>query len=148
MTDKRAAIFQPLRDQLVTALETALGIANKGKGPAWTGTPATAAPVPSPSELVKSEQITCERCGAIAVHLIFADNARNVGELEDYARKMYAIYQKVNVPTWIIGAPQGIPSNDTPSLTMKVWSKRQAAKRFLPNAFNSKLDALLEKHCR
>ena len=35
MTDKRAAIFQPLSDQLVIALETALGIASKGKGPSW-----------------------------------------------------------------------------------------------------------------
>lgn len=147
MTDKRAAIFQPLSDQLVIALETALGIARKGKGPAWTGTPATAAPLPSPSELVKSEQIPCEQCGAIAAHLIFADNARSVGELEDYARKMYAIYKKVNVPTWIIGAPQGIPSDDTPALTMKVWPKRQAAKRLSPNAFNPKLDALLARHC-
>lgn len=148
ISDKRAAIFQPLSDQLVTALETALGIANKRKGPAWTGAPAKAVPVPSPPELVKSEQIPCERCGEIAAHLIFANNARNVGELEDYARKMYAIYQKVNAPTWIIGAPQDIPSDVTPALTMKVWPKRQAAKRLSPNAFNSKLDELLAKHCQ
>ncbi len=97
--------------------------------------------------LVKSEQIPCERCGAITAHLIFADNARNVGELEDCARKMYAIYQKVNVPTWVIGAPQDIPSDDTPALTMKVWPKRQAAKRLSPKDFNPKLDKILAKHC-
>ncbi len=116
MTQKRSALFLPLGKQLTAALEAA----TRAKGRPPIGTPVQMKTPPASMERIPSTQIPCERCGKVAAHLIFADYAREVGGLEDCARKMYSIYKKVNVPTWVIGAPLGIPSDLTPALTLKV----------------------------
>ena len=148
MTERRAEIFQPLSEQLVVALEDALGIVSEQKGLLKPAFPTRDIPLSSPQELIESQQIPCDRCGAVAAQLIYADTAQTIGELEDCARKMYALYQELNVPTWIIGAPQGIPSENTPALVMQVWPQRQAAQSISPNAFTPLLDTLLAEHCR
>ncbi|MGB3791007.1 MAG: hypothetical protein WA949_23580 [Phormidesmis sp.] len=143
MTKTRSELFLPISEKLTAALEAATS--NKGRPSA--GLPAQVKTPPAPMERIPSTQIPCERCGKVAAHLIFADYAREVSGLEDCARKMYHIYKKVNVPTWIIGAPLGIPSDHTPALTLKVWPKRQEAKPISPADFNAALDKILEKHC-
>jgi len=56
---------------------------------------------PEPKEVIESKLIPCERCGAVVAMLIFAPNATDSGQFEDYARK------NLNVPTWIIGPALG-----------------------------------------
>lgn len=143
MTKKRSELFVPISKKLTAALEAATSA--KGRPP--IGTPMQVKTPPAPMERIPSTQIPCERCGKVAAHLIFADYAREVGDLEDCARKMYSIYKKVNVPTWVIGAPLGIPSAHTPALTLKIWPERQAAKPISPADFNVELDKILAKHC-
>jgi len=143
MTKKRSELFLPISEKLTAALEAA----TSHKGRPSAGMPTQVKTPPAPMERIPSTQIPCERCGKVAAHLIFADYAREVSGLEDCARKMYHIYKKVNVPTWIIGAPLGIPSDHTPALTLKVWPKRQKAKPISPADFNAALDKILEKHC-
>jgi hypothetical protein len=53
----------------------------------------------------------------------------------------------VNVPTWVIGPPLGIPSDHTPALTLQVWPQRQEPQSISPADFNAELDKLLDKHC-
>ena len=143
MTKTRSELFLPISEKLTAALEAATSA--KGRPPA--SPPTQVKTPPAPMERIPSTQIPCERCGKVAAHLIFADDAREVGGLEDCARKMYSIYKKVNVPTWVIGAPLGIPSDHTPALTLKVWPKRQKAMPISPADFNAELDKLLAKHC-
>ena len=140
MTDTRLKIFQPLSEQLTTALDAAMGSRGVSAPPAATA--------PGAQEAIASTLIPCERCGQGSALLIFADRAQDVGGLEDYARKMYSKYKELNLPTWIIGPPMGVPSDDTPAMTMKVWPERQAVQRLSPNAFNAQLDNILKQHCR
>ena len=145
MTARRLKIIQPLTEQITAVLEARLGSQDPS-----TAVPPVMAPPSSATidgEIVESRMIPCERCGAPAALLIFADTARTAGELEDYARKMYANYRQMNVPTWVIGAPLGIAGFETPSPILKVWPERQPVRKLTPNAFNRELDALLERHC-
>lgn len=141
MTATRLKIFQPLSEQLTAALDAAFA----SRGPATPVPPHP--PVPAPDEVIASKMIPCDRCGAAAALLIFADTARTVGEVEDYARKMYSNYRQMNVPTWVIGAPLGIASDRTPSLVLKVWPERQPVRKLTPHAFNRELDAVLKQCC-
>ncbi len=49
----------------------------------------------------------CERCGRMVAMLIFAPQATDPGGFEDYARKMYPEYTRLDLPTWIIGPALG-----------------------------------------
>jgi hypothetical protein len=142
-TKTRSEHFRPISEQLTAALEASLS----GKGRTPISLPTQVQTPPAPVERIPSTQIPCECCGKIAAHLIFADCAREVSGLEDCARKMYSIYKKVNVPTWVIGAPLGIPGDHTPALTLKVWPERQEPQPISPADFNVELDKMLAKHC-
>ena len=80
---------------------------------AFGTTPEEAGPVDPPTrlpeakEVIESKIIPCERCGSVVAMLIFAPNATGPGRFEDYARKMYPQYNRLNVPTWIIGPALG-----------------------------------------
>jgi hypothetical protein len=95
MTTQRAAIFKPLGLELTRQMEAAFG-----------KTPEEARPVdpprrpPEAKEMIESKIIPCERCGAVVAMVIFAPDATNPGRFEDYARKMYPQYSRLNVPTW------------------------------------------------
>jgi hypothetical protein len=143
MTKTRAEIFLPISEKLTAAIEASVS----AKGRPSIGPPLQVKTPPAPMERIPSTQIPCERCGKVAAHLIFADYARDVGGLEDCARKMYSLYKKVNVPTWVIGPPLGIPSDHTPALTLQVWPQRQEPQSISPADFNAELDKLLDKHC-
>ncbi|MEM9803853.1 MAG: hypothetical protein AAF959_01120 [Cyanobacteria bacterium P01_D01_bin.56] len=139
MTAKRAQIFKPLSDQLTTALDAALG----GKGIIVPPMPTAA----GPAERIASTLIPCERCGAGVALLVFADRAHNEGDMEDYARKMYPRYKELNLPTWVVGPPLGVPSDNTQAMTSKVWPEREPLQRLSPNQVNKQLDILLDAHC-
>lgn len=91
--------------------------------------------------------LPCESCGQPVVLLIFAAQANCQGEFEDYARKMFPQYREINVPTWIIGEPQGVPGWNTPSNIMKVWPVREPIQPMTPTDFNVMLDMLMAQHC-
>ena len=70
--------------------------------------------------------------------LIFAPNATDPGHFEDYARKMYAHYNHLNVPTWIIGPALGEgPLIDRPADVLKVWPTREPIRRLAPAQIQS-----------
>jgi hypothetical protein len=81
---------------------------------------------PEAKEVIESKIIPCEhltrlapsvgrkelpvpekRCGSMVAMLIFAPTVTDPGRFEDYARKMYPQYNRLNVPTWIIGPALG-----------------------------------------
>jgi hypothetical protein len=141
-TAERTAIFQPLGMELARWIE------------AMTGPAADPLPVnlpmrsPEPKELVESRLIPCERCGAMVAMLIFAPGARDAGGFEDYARKMYPEYTRLDLQTWIIGpALGGGPLMDRPADILKIWPSREPIKRQRPAEFNSMLDRLVNGHC-
>ncbi len=92
-TAECTAIFQPLGMELARQME------------AMAGQAADSLPVnlpprpPEPKELVESRLIPCEHCGAMVAMLIFAPQATDAGGFEDYARKMYPEYTRLDLPT-------------------------------------------------
>jgi hypothetical protein len=137
----RKEMFAPLSEQVTNAMEAMLG---KGSSDESTSPSSPR----SPTEVVESKLIPCERCGDNAALLVFAGDATTPGDFEDYARKMYHKYKELDVPTWIIGPPAGeLAESRTPTQVMKVWPSREDIVTITADEFNAELDALLGKHC-
>jgi hypothetical protein len=142
MTARRAEVFQPLGLELAARLEAATGPA-----PA-SGLAAPPPRPPEPREIIESKLITCERCGAPVALLIFAPEATGPGHFEDYSRKMFPEYTRLNLPTWIVGPALGDgPVMDRPADILKVWPERAPIRRLRPAEFNPLLDRLTAGHC-
>ena len=142
-TAERAAIFQPLGMELAREMEAMTG-------PAADSLPVNLPPRPPESkDLVESQLIPGGRCGAMVAMLIFAPGATNAGGFEDYVRKMYPEYTRLDLPTWIIGPALGGdgPLIDRPADILKIWPARAPIERQRPAEFNSMLDRLVSGHC-
>jgi hypothetical protein len=141
-TAERAAIFKPLGMEVARWMEAVTG-------PAADAVPASKPRrPPEPQEVVESKLIPCERCGRMVAMLIFAPQATDAGRFEDYARKMYPEYARLDLPTWIIGpALGGGPLIDRPADILKIWPTRTPIERQRPAQFNSMLDRLVAGHC-
>ncbi len=143
MTAKRAEVFKPLGLELARRIESRTGTVPESEA-------APPPPQPPPSrEIVESQVIPCDRCGAVVAMLIFAPEATNAGRFEDYARKMYPEYTRLDVPTWIIGPALGNgPPMDRPAEILKVWPTRARVERLRPAEFNPVIERLATEHCR
>src|SRR5260370_34603824 len=63
--------------------------------------------------------------------------------------KMYPQYNRLNVPTWIIGPALGEwPLIDRPADVLKGWPTREPIQRLPPAQFNPLVDQLVTRHCR
>ena len=142
MTAKREEIFRPLSEQLTSALDAAMG--DLGNGMA---VPPTSAAIGQP-EAIPHTIVPCPRSGKGVAMLVFADHAKTEADMEDYARKMFPRYKELNLPTWIIGPPMGVSTDDTPAMTLKVWPKRKPLEHLSPNQVNALLDQLIAKQDR
>ena len=142
MTERRGEVFKPL----------GLGIARRLEERAGTVPESRAAPPPPPPppsrELVESQVIPCDRCGAVVAMLIFAPEATDPGRLEDSARKMFPVYSRHGVPTWVIGPALGSgPPADRPADILPVWPRRAPMERLRPAEFNPVIERLATGHC-
>ena len=141
-TAERAAFFQPLGMELARQMEAAIS-------PTADAVPSGPPPrPPEPKEVIESRLIPCERCGRMVAMLIFAPKATDPGGFEDYARKMYPEYTRLDLTTWIIGPALGDgPLIDRPADILKIWPARASIERQRPAEFNSRLDRLVTGHC-
>ena len=145
MTEKRAAIFRPLGLEIVRRMDTSTGGSGTGHSAQAVEPPTTPHEAP---QGVHGKHIQCEKCDQFVALLIFADEARDQGGLEDYARLMYPTIVEANVPTWVIGAPTGRqPLPERPAPTMKIWPERESVRMLTPGEFNVIIDALAKAHC-
>jgi hypothetical protein len=145
MTEKRAAIFQPLGLELASKFDKATGGTGDTHVP-WVEPPPRPA---EPKKGVASKLIQCETCEAGVAFLIFAEEATDVGGLEDYARLMYPQIATQDLPTWVIGPMVGRgPPAERPADILKVWPEREPVRRMRPDEFNPILDQLATTHCR
>ena len=142
MTEKRAEVFKPLGLELAQRLEAIAGTPPE---------PEAAPPPPRPSgarNIIESRLIPCDHCGMPVALLIFAPEATDQGQFEDYARKMYPEYKRLDVPTWIIGPALGDgPPMDRPADILQVWPTRSPIERLRPAQFNPIIDRLATEHC-
>jgi hypothetical protein len=143
MTEKRAEIFKPLGLALSRRLEALAGTISESE----------AAPPPSrpsgPRDIIESRLIPCDHCGSPVALLIFAPEATDQGQFEDYARKMYPEFTRLDVPTWIIGLALGEgPEMDRPADILRVWPNRAPIERLRPDQFNPIIEQLATEHCR
>lgn len=143
MTERRAEIFAPLALQLADRIESAAR-----SGPVTGPLPPPPPRPPAPTEVIESKLMQCTRCDAGVALLIFAPEATSAGHFEDYARKMYAEYTRLNLPTWIIGpALGGGPLMDRPAEILQVWPERGDIALLLPAQFNPVIEELATRHC-
>ena len=71
------------------------------------------------------------------------------GRFEDYARKMYPQYTRLNAPAWIVGPALGAgPLMERPADVLKVWPARGPIERLRPAQLNARVDRLATGHCR
>jgi hypothetical protein len=142
MTAERTAIFGPLGMDLAQRIEAATGVVTDN-------IPLDPPPRPPGAKgLIESRLIHCHRCGALTAMLIFAPLATDTGRFEDYARKMYPEYSRLNVPTWIIGPALGEgPLINRPAEILKIWPTREPITQQRPAQFNAMLDRLERTHC-
>jgi hypothetical protein len=143
MTAARAEVFKPLGLELAHSLESRTGTVPEPEA-------APPPPQPPPSrEVVESQVIPCDRCGAVVAMLIFAPEATDPGRFEDSARKMFPEYSRLDVPTWVIGPALGTgPPADRPADILKVWPARTPVERLRPAEFNPVIERLATGHCR
>jgi hypothetical protein len=104
---------------------------NATLGPRVAPGPVILPPLPAEEKTAIAYQfVPCARCPSPVAMLIFAVRATGLGQMEDYARMMYAEYSRRNLPTWIIGPPQG-PRVFHPSQTLQVWPTRSSKAQLL-----------------
>jgi hypothetical protein len=121
MTAKRAAIFKPIGIDLSHQLDVALG----GKAQLLGNEdPLLVEQPPKSIEKIASKIIPCQKSGRPAALLIFADHAKDIGGLEDYARLMYSKIVELDVPTWVIAPSEGTGKNAAANI-LKVHPKRE-----------------------
>jgi len=143
LTARRRKMLEPVTTELVQRLEAQTATV---VGTPW-GTPPPSPP--TPRRLIESKLMQCERCEAGVALLIFADEATDRGGLEEYARLMYEQIHNTDLPTSVIGPPQGEePLPERPADILKVWPRREPVRRLRPDAFNPIIQALARAHCR
>jgi hypothetical protein len=142
MTARRAEVFKPLGLELSARIEAATGpVPTSG----LTAPPARPAEQP---EVIESKHMQCPVCDAFLAMLIFDPDATDTGRFEDYARKMYPRYARLNLPTWIIDPALGKgPLMERPADILKVWPQREPMQRLRPAEFNPMLDRLADESC-
>jgi hypothetical protein len=142
-TARRRKMLEPVTTALVQRLEAQTATV---VGTPWGTPPSRPAP---PKRMIESKRMQCERCDAGVALLIFADDVTDHGGLEDYARLMYQHIQDTDLPTWVIGSPQGGgPLGERPADILKVWPRREPVCRLRPDEFNLIIEALARAHCR
>lgn len=146
MTEKRAAIFKPLGLKIVKEMERILSKEKVHHEPA----PPPVLP-PEPKKGIASKLMQCEKCDAGIGLLILAPDAKDVGELEDYARLMFPEINRHKLPTWIIGAlslSAGVDvANEPRCIIKKFYPAREPIFYASPDEFNAITEKLRDKHC-
>ena len=144
MMGRRKEIFGPVVEMINEQLLQQLG------NPRNIGTPLPVRPRPtSESHLIPSKFMQCKHCGEFYAHLVFADQARTPGDIEDIARLAFSMIKQANLPTWIIGAPMERPvPADSSSMVLKVWPDREDLRRLTPDEFELVLDEVQKTHCK
>lgn len=140
MTAQRLKVLEPICEALTHRLQKTLG---RGRPTALPARP------PESRGQVPVEEVRCETCDQLVALLVFAEDATDRGQLEDYARMMYVHYARHNVPTWIIG-PQygGGPIPQRRANILQVWPQHGPLESLRPDEFNPHIEALATQHCR
>jgi len=146
MTAKRRAIFEPIGNELVKALEDAM--VARGRPAAESMIPPPP-PIPGRPKQIGTKMFNCKKCGANVGLLIFANVGNDKSVLEDAAMIMHKKIIEFNVPTWVIGeiSGQGNPMKNKAKI-LKVHPQREPVFEASPEEFNPMLEALEDRHCK
>ncbi len=141
LAEMRTALFRTISLEFNAELENIHGKSTSTRSPASDHG--------SDKKMIESKMMTCNKCDAPVALLIFAPDAYTAGELEDYARMMFANTRQTNLPTWIIGAEdEVVPEKEGIALILKTWPDRQPAKKISSLTFEPMLDKLQRNHCK
>ena len=143
LTKKRQEILEPLTNAMIAEVEKQTKAKNVNIDP-YSFTPK----VPKKIHQVAAKHLPCPKCNKMVGHLIFADNAENQAEMEDYYRLAYPKIKEMNVPTWVIGKEEIYSPKNIITFVMKVWPKKdETAVKVSFDEFNLMLNKIQNGHC-
>ncbi|MDT3243888.1 hypothetical protein QNL30_25245 [Pseudomonas amygdali pv. morsprunorum] len=140
MTAQRLKVFEPISEALTHRLETTLG---RGR------TTALPLRLSEPRGQIPVEEVYCDVCDDLVALVVFAEDATDLGQMQDCARMMYMHYAWHNVPTWIIGSQYGGgPISQPRANILQVWPQHGLLESLRPDEFNRRIEALATQHCK
>lgn len=140
----RQAIFEPLSLEVMAFVESKLGKKGRDVKPEGEGE----GEVKGTGQVIAHRTIMCDKCGKPTAFLIFANEWKTEGDLENAARLMFPQTEKLDVPTWVIGeiSGEGDPMNNS-TIIKKVHPNREPMFESSPSEFNLMLEGLDQEHC-
>jgi len=144
MTERRKSVFGPIAMEIARQMDLATG----GTGAVGPSDPPPYRSPPPGSAGFHSKHVQCDKCDAVVAVLIFADDARDAGGLEDCARLMFPKVEEWNLPTWVIGPERRSASVlEQPAPILKIWPDREPVCELLPEEFNPIIEKIRSAHC-
>jgi hypothetical protein len=143
MAERRKELLQPIVNAMEEKMNIQYGTAKSESMKPYE--------MQSTTSVVESKMFPCNKCKAPTALFIFGEKSETVGELEDYARKMYAQVKEMNVPTWVLGREKEVIIDGEyagESLVLKIHPKRLKAKKMNSIDLNAKIDKLMDSHCK
>lgn len=143
LTIKRKEILEPIAKAMIAEVEKATKAENVNIDASQFKHN-----IKPPKQLVPSKILQCLKCNKIVAHLVFADDAENQAQLEDYYRLMFTKIKEINVPTWIVGKEEVYSTKNIIAYVMKVWPEKSGnAVKISFNEFNLMLNKIQNRHC-
>ncbi|APJ05247.1 hypothetical protein [Silvanigrella aquatica] len=143
LTKKRQEILEPITKAMITEVEKATKVKDVNLDASQFKHN-----MKPQKQLIPSKILPCLKCNKTVAHLIFADDAENQAQLEDYYRLMYPKIKEIDVPTWIIGKEEIYSPKNIITYVMKVWPKKdETAVKVSFDEFNLMLNKIQNGHC-
>jgi len=142
MTAERRKVFTPIAEYISSKMELICGKSD-GEIEPYN--------LQQEVQIVESKLMPCAKCGTITSLMVFAPEASTLGQLENYARRMFAKIKEQNVPTWIVGEETEILIDGQlagEALVLKVWPKREPARIINSIGLNAMFDDFMDNHCK
>ena len=100
----------------------------------------------SPSSIVPSKYIPCEKCGKFIAHIIYAEDA-SIENVKHHARIMRELIAKDNIDAWVISEPLKVQGDEALAYIMKVWPILGDPEKMWSPDFNAIIEELEATVC-
>lgn len=95
----------------------------------------------SPSSIVPSKYMPCEKCGKFFAHIIYAEDA-SIENVKHHARIMREVIVKDNIDAWVVSEPLKIQGDEALAYIMKVWPTLGEPEKMWSPDFNAIIENL------
>ena len=100
----------------------------------------------SPSSVVPSKYIPCEKCGKFIAHIIYAEDS-SIENVKHHAAIMRELIAKDNIDAWVISEPLKVQGDEALAYIMKVWPILGDPEKMWSPDFNAIIEELEATVC-